>query len=502
MRKGSITVFMALILSLMVSLLCAGIESAQMAAARTQILNSLDIGLYSLFGQYDKTLLKDYDLFALDASSGGNNMNLAGVYDNLESYMEPVLRQNSQKLSVVQGGISGYRLLTDENGEVFYQQIVQYMKETLGSHGVQLLTQKMQDQKKKTDEAERAGTQAESGDTLTSYDSAMSQAAEKSQAALEEKRAMEQQQSQAEGFTDGGHSETEGFGGMEIIPQEVSNPIPAIQRVRWMGLLELVLPTDRGISDKKINKRCLVSNRTLEKGMVMREKTKADHSLTSQLLYQQYLMEKLGTYRNPGRGGLSCQIEYILEGKDSDEENVKAIAKKLLLIREGVNAASLAADSQKRAQVKTLSLAIASGFLIPPAAGIIEAALNLCWTFAESILDVRELFAGGKVPLVKDSSQWQISLENLPTLLDNLDSARKSDEKGLAYEDYLQILLMSEKEETKIKRGMDMVELSLRAAKGWENFRLDCCMTAMEASIDVKANSRKVFTVTRQYCYA
>ena len=38
--------------------------------------------------------------------------------------MEPVLRQNSQKLSVVQGGISGYRLLTDENGEVFYQQIV------------------------------------------------------------------------------------------------------------------------------------------------------------------------------------------------------------------------------------------------------------------------------------------------------------------------------------------------------------------------------------------
>ena len=237
MRKGSITVFMALILSLMVSLLCAGIESAQMAAARTQILNSLDIGLYSLFGQYDKTLLKDYDLFALDASGGGNNMNLAGVYDNLESYMEPVLRQNSQKLSVVQGGISGYRLLTDENGEVFYQQIVQYMKETLGSHGVQLLTQKMQDQKKKTDEAERAGTQAESGDTLTSYDSAMSQAAEKSQAALEEKRAMEQQQSQAEGFTDGGHSETEGFGGMEIIPQEVSNPIPAIQRVRWMGLL-------------------------------------------------------------------------------------------------------------------------------------------------------------------------------------------------------------------------------------------------------------------------
>ena len=502
MRKGSITVFLALILSLMVSLLCAGIESARTAAARTQILNGLDIGLYSLFGQYDKTLLKDYDLFVLDASGGGSNLNMAGVYDNLASYMEPVLSQNSQKLSVVQGGISGYRFLTDENGEVFYQQIVQYMKETLGSHGVQLLTQKMRDRKKKTEEAERTGNQVESGDTLTSYDSEMSQAAEKSQAALEEKRAMEQRQSQAEGFTDGGQSETEGFGGTEIIPQEVPNPIPTIQRVRWMGLLELVLPTDRGISDKKINRRGLVSNRNLEQGLPMSGETKADHSLTSQILCQQYLMEKLGNYRKPGKGALSCQIEYILEGKDSDRENVKAIAKKLLLIREGVNAASLAADSQKCAQVKSLSLAIASGFLIPPAAGIIEAALILCWTFAESILDVRELFAGGKVPLIKDSSQWQISLENLPDLLNKLDSARKSDEKGLSYEDYLQILLLSENEETKVMRGMDMVELSLRAAKGWENFRLDCCLTALEASIDVKANGRKVFTATRQYGYS
>lgn len=63
LKKGSITIFLALILSLILSLVCASIESVRMAAARTQILNSMDIGLYSLFGQYDRTLLKDYDLF-------------------------------------------------------------------------------------------------------------------------------------------------------------------------------------------------------------------------------------------------------------------------------------------------------------------------------------------------------------------------------------------------------------------------------------------------------
>lgn len=63
MKRGSITIFLALILSLLLSLVCTSIESVRMAAARTQILNSMDIGLYSLFGQYDRILLKDYDLF-------------------------------------------------------------------------------------------------------------------------------------------------------------------------------------------------------------------------------------------------------------------------------------------------------------------------------------------------------------------------------------------------------------------------------------------------------
>ena len=66
MKKGSITVFLALALGLVVSLLCSGLESVKMAAARTQILNGLDIGLYSLFGQYEESLLRDFDLFAID----------------------------------------------------------------------------------------------------------------------------------------------------------------------------------------------------------------------------------------------------------------------------------------------------------------------------------------------------------------------------------------------------------------------------------------------------
>ena len=130
-KKGSITVFLALILSILLSLVSASIQSVQAAATRTQILNGMDIGLYSLFGQYDRSLLRDYDLFFLDGTQGGTELNLAAVYDNLESYMKPVMKQNSQKLSVQQGGISGYLLMTDSEGEVFYQQAERNIQNSL-----------------------------------------------------------------------------------------------------------------------------------------------------------------------------------------------------------------------------------------------------------------------------------------------------------------------------------------------------------------------------------
>ena len=46
-KRGSITVFLALTLGLILSLLSSGLESVRMAAARTQILNGMDVGLYS-----------------------------------------------------------------------------------------------------------------------------------------------------------------------------------------------------------------------------------------------------------------------------------------------------------------------------------------------------------------------------------------------------------------------------------------------------------------------
>ena len=48
---------------------------------------------------------------------------------------------------------------------------------------------------------------------------------------------------------------------------------------------------------------------------------------------------------------------------------------------------------------------------------------------------------------------------------------------------------------------LDAFELTVRAAEGHAQFRMDSCIDALEVSVDVRANNRKTFCVTRQYRY-
>ncbi len=406
------------------SLVCTSIESVRMASARTQILNSMDIGLYSVFGQYDRKLLEEYDLFALDGSMGGGQLNLAKICDNLESYMKPVLKQNSQKLELHQSGLTGYRILTDECGEVFYQQIVQYMQETLGSQGVQLLLNKMSDRERKTEEADLKAKQAETGGSIDRYDSEMDQASQKSRQAVQEAENRQQQEGQIS--TQPAPTQS-----------QADNPISIIKRIMKMGILELVLPPGREISTRTVSKDTMVSGRQLQQGMEMPDGVTADSSYTSGVLFQQYLMNHLGNYTDPSKESLAYQMEYVFGGRDNDIDNLKSVASKLLFIREGVNFACLMADNVKRTEAQALAAAIASGFLVPPAA---------------------------------------------------------------AYEDYLQVLILPVSKEKKVMRAMDMIEDAIRK-KGRANFYMDSCVVALEAFAEVKANRKKEFQVIRQYCY-
>ena len=84
---------------------------------------------------------------------------------------------------------------------------------------------------------------------------------------------------------------------------------------------------------------------------------------------------------------------------------------KLLLLREGVNFVYILADGEMRHSAELLAAAIAGG--APGVTTALTAALLAAWAYGESLLDVRILLAGGKVPAVKTKESFQLTLENL-----------------------------------------------------------------------------------------
>lgn len=140
-ERGSITVFLSLCSVLFLSLIFSVIESARIQGARAQTANITDMGNYSLFGEYEKKLLEDYEIFSVDGSYGTGDFSIDRVNDRLQRYLscnaDP--RQESVsglcfdpwRLQLEHSEIKEYALLSDQGGENFYQQAVAYMKETL-----------------------------------------------------------------------------------------------------------------------------------------------------------------------------------------------------------------------------------------------------------------------------------------------------------------------------------------------------------------------------------
>ena len=292
-QKGSMTIAMCMMLSVMLGILAAGIQLCREQYARVQAVNAADTGLYSVFSEYERDLLEEYDLFFLDSGYGKGSINAFHVVQQMENSMALTLESGIKGSTQESCSITGYSLASDNDGEVFCAQAAAAVREHLGTEAVKRLKEYLSDTGK----------------------------------------VIEQQQEQK----DAGappmpeEPEAEGAGMPEITPE--NNPLEIIKRIRAMGILGLVLPNDAVISEKETDVSTFTSNRNLQKGMgdMKEQKTGA----ADKLFLQTYVMNKLGTYRVPGNpGALDYQVEYILGGRGSDRENLKKTVNRILLLRE------------------------------------------------------------------------------------------------------------------------------------------------------------------------
>ena len=68
-----LTIYLSLTFGIVLSLLLALIEGATIGAVRAQAELVADLGMDSIFAEYHRELLNQYELFFIDSSYGGSN---------------------------------------------------------------------------------------------------------------------------------------------------------------------------------------------------------------------------------------------------------------------------------------------------------------------------------------------------------------------------------------------------------------------------------------------
>ena len=85
MRKGYITVFLSLSLTLILSLVFTVIEGARISAIRMKFECVADIGMNSVLAEYNRELLSQYDLLFVDTSYGSGTPSIANAEEHLRN---------------------------------------------------------------------------------------------------------------------------------------------------------------------------------------------------------------------------------------------------------------------------------------------------------------------------------------------------------------------------------------------------------------------------------
>lgn len=121
-KKGEITVFLSLIFVLLVSFILALTESAVIQTSKNQKRLDADRAVFSLFGEYQKALMEEYNVFAIDGTyeTGQYEENL--LLDRMSYYGSMGINQE----------ITDIQLLTDNQGQAFREQVLKYMETRTG----------------------------------------------------------------------------------------------------------------------------------------------------------------------------------------------------------------------------------------------------------------------------------------------------------------------------------------------------------------------------------
>ena len=480
---GYLTVYMALMTAVLLTLLLTLLEGARIGGARLKSETALRISADSLLAEYVRELFSRYGLLFTDASYGGTASveNVRGrllyyLNENLDLPARSSEAGSFWRLRTADAEIEGIRFASDSGGRPLLEQIHAYMAaepagDTLA--GVSALADQWQGlslDPLQWQQAERDNTEQ--------LRQAYAESESRRSAAAEEEPAPAEQEEAAE---------------------PVQDPLPGMAAFRQQPVLRQVLGESGQVSGAAADTELLYTGRAHNAGNRMEADNSHHYEAADPLLADLYLGEKFGSYTTPLPDTVfRYEQEYILYGRNSDAGNLEAAAERLLLVRMASNMTFLFASPGKQAEAAEMAAALSAALLIPECEEIIRYALLFAWGYMESLRDVRTLLVGGGVPLVKKETDWAVPIEAILTP-ENLAAGDPS-APGLKYPEYLGILLYLEDMTVKTGRTMDLMELNIRQSEGCGGFCMDWCYDLVSVKAAVSGNVGMDFTLAYTVC--
>lgn len=475
MRKGYITVFLSLSLTMILSLVFTIIEGARISAIRMKFECVSDIGMNSVLAEYHRELLSQYDLLFVDTSYGGGTPSIANTEGHLKNYMQKNLQcekvtgifQTRDFLDMWMNSveITQYSIASDEDGAVLKRQITDYMAD----YPVGSLLEKITGNINQIDKY-----QLETRDVAkerTSYEARIAEIE------LPKKEVEE--------------------GVYEEIP--LNNPADIANATRSIGVLNLVIDDIESISTTKVSLDQYISRRSCMQGTGICEEAVRVSGGPNDMLFLAYLFEKCGYYGEEKENSLlKYQIEYLIAGEDTDWQNLEQVAKRLLRWREVANVLYILSDSAKIAEAETMALALTAVMLCPELAEPVKYTILFAWAYVESLQDVKTLLQGGRVPIYKTAADWKTGINSIKNVKGSLTNTSDNG-RGLHYKEYLEVMLFLANDHDRTFRAMDLMEMDIRKTPGNGNFRMDGCFDTYKARLSVVSGFGYNYEMERQY---
>ena len=101
MKRGEITAFISLVFVLLIGLIGAVIESASVQTAKNYRRADMDRALQSVFAEYHRELLTEYDIFGIEAGYETGKFSFENIVNRLEFYEAAGMTQEAEKIQLI-----------------------------------------------------------------------------------------------------------------------------------------------------------------------------------------------------------------------------------------------------------------------------------------------------------------------------------------------------------------------------------------------------------------